>query len=151
MPSCGSPFANPASSHHGCAPRAREHTGAAEALQFSDPAGMIKVDVRIQNDLHILDPKSQRTNIRRDLLCRFRESPINQNVSGRRRDQNRTETMGTDIVGVGEDSKWRLFDVPLGTILTRMVRALSESAGEQERDRADRLRRFEKVESQERG
>jgi len=50
--------ANAARFHHSRTPRAGEHSRSAEALQFCDAAGMIEVDVRIQNEFHVFDSKS---------------------------------------------------------------------------------------------
>ena len=48
---------------HDCrAPRAGNHRRAAPALQFRKAPGMVEVDVRIHNQLHVLRPKAQRTN-----------------------------------------------------------------------------------------
>ena len=59
----------------------RGDLGAAGALQGRDPAGVIVVRVRIDDELHVLEPKAQLLDVGRDLRRGLRESAIDEHVS----------------------------------------------------------------------
>ncbi len=71
------------------APLAGYDVRATQTLQLRYPTRMIEMNVRIHDQLHIFNAKTQRLNIGDDLLCRFRECSVHQHMSGIRGDQNR--------------------------------------------------------------
>ncbi len=67
-------------SHDGCAPMAGEHAGTAPLLELGNSTCVIEMNVRIENDFHILDAEAQRPDIFRNLPCGFGQAAIDQNV-----------------------------------------------------------------------
>src|SRR5579872_1705458 len=106
-------------SEYDCARLARCHCRSAQPLQLGDATGMIKVDMRIENELHILDPQAQLPDAGRNLCCRFRQIAVNEDVAAVGRDENRAEPANPYVVGVSVDSKRLLGCVPRRTLLAR--------------------------------
>jgi hypothetical protein len=68
-------------SHHGATPRAGIYPRSTEALQLRDPACMVEVDVRVHDDLHILNTKPKGTNVSDNLCSGLGQSAVDQDVS----------------------------------------------------------------------
>ena len=92
-PYCGSSPPTPALSHNFCGPLAGNNLGARQLLQLRNPTRVIEVDMRIDDQFHILDSKTQLANVHRNLAGRFREAAIDQHVARAGCNQNRAQAM----------------------------------------------------------
>ena len=94
--------------------RAGGHQRIAAPLQFGQAARMVDVAVRIEDQLHVLDAKTQGGDIGDDLGRRFRQAAVDQHVALRRRHQHGTEAFHAHIIGIAEDAERRLVRIPGG-------------------------------------
>jgi hypothetical protein len=62
--------------------------GTAQLLQLSNAACMIEVYMRVQNQLHVFDLETERSDIAGDLLSSLGHGTIDQNVSLIRSDKD---------------------------------------------------------------
>jgi hypothetical protein len=93
-------------------PRTRRHAGAAQMLNFRDPARVVVMGVRVENQLNVFDPEAEFLDVFRDLRYGFREGRVDEDVAGFRSNQNRAESMRTDEVRVAIDPEWFLRCIP---------------------------------------
>lgn len=92
---------------------------------------MIKVDVRVDDDLDGLKPKSEVTNVRRNLSSRLGQIAVDEDIASVRCNQDGTQAVCTHVVRVPKNAEWRLRTVPFST-RRAVCRGLSaSSSGEQ--------------------
>ena len=100
----------------GCAPGACGHFCAAEALQFRDASGVIEVDVGVKNELDVLETEAESANVGCDQRGGFGKRSVDEDMAVIGGDEDGTETVRADVVGVAVDAKGRLRGVPCGTV-----------------------------------
>ncbi len=59
---------------------ARRHGSAAQSVQLGDSARMIVVHVGVENELDVLDPKSERLDARDNLRRRLRQIAVDEHM-----------------------------------------------------------------------
>ena len=101
--------------HHRGTPSAGIHPRTTQTLQVRDPACVVEVDMRVDDDFDILNLKTEGTNVGNNLCGGLGQSAVNENVSCFRRDENRAQPMWADIIRVPKNGEWRLRTIPLGT------------------------------------
>src|SRR5690606_32314219 len=89
----------------------------AELLQFRHAARVVEVHVRGDDPANVLNPKSQGTDVRRDLRGRLRQRGIDQHMAARRSDEDRAEAARADVVGVAVDQEGLVGLIPEGAVL----------------------------------
>ncbi len=88
--------------------RAGGHDGAAGPLQRRDPARVIEVRVRVDDQPDVLGSEPQLADVRVDQRRRLRQTAVEQDQPLVGGDQHRAEAGHPDVVGVPEDTKRRL-------------------------------------------
>src|SRR5882724_2364906 len=101
---------------NGSTPIAGHYASAAETLQFSNAPGVVKVDVGIDDQLHVFDAEAEGSNARDDLRDGFGEGGVDENMSGVGGDENGAQAVRADVEGVAVDAKGGLGSVPGGAI-----------------------------------
>lgn len=94
-------------------PLAGYDSRAAQPLEFSNTACMIKVRVRIHNDFYVAHEETEFPDVCRNLPGRVRKSAINDDVARLRRNQNRAQAMSPNVVGIAKNSEWPVRAIPL--------------------------------------
>jgi hypothetical protein len=74
---------------------------------------MIEVDMRVDDNLDVFNAETEGTNIGRNLSGRLGQIAIDKDVSSVGCNQDRTEAMCSDVVGVSENPEWLLRAIPL--------------------------------------
>ena len=99
--------------HHGIGrPGTGRHTGTTEALEFGEAAAVVEMNVGVQDELDILDTKTERPDVFHDTGDRFGQRGVDQDMALGGSDQNRTKAVGPHVECVAEESKAGLGDVP---------------------------------------
>ena len=64
-----------------CGPWTRKHPSSCHPLQGRNPAGMVIMRMRVDNEFHIFHPESKLADVPRDLGSGLRNRAIDENVS----------------------------------------------------------------------
>src|ERR1700689_5303273 len=73
---------------------------------------MIEVHMRVYDQLHIFNAKTERLDVLDNLQRRFRKCTVNQHMPGGGNNKDGTEPVRSHVVGVAEHAKWFLGRVP---------------------------------------
>ena len=107
---------------------AGRHCRAARPLERRDPARMIVMRVRIDDQLDVFGLESQLPDVGVDQRCRLRQPAVEEDRSGAAGDEQRRDARGADVIGVAEDSKRFVRPVPLVAVAALVRRIRPECA-----------------------
>jgi hypothetical protein len=93
-------------------PSTGNDTRAALALQFGNASSVIEVNVRIDDQLYILDTKAERADVGDNLRGGFRQCGVDKNVTGGGSDEEGAQAVRAYVVGVAVQAKGRLRGIP---------------------------------------
>lgn len=99
---------------NGSTPFTGGDAGAAQTLQLGDASGMIEVNVRIDDELHVFDAKAESAKVGDNMRDGFGKVGVEEHMTGIRGDENGGETVRADVISVAEDAEWHLRRIPFG-------------------------------------
>ena len=81
----------------------RRQRRACRALQFQKSACVVEMRVRIDQQLHLLGPKAELSDVGENLRRRLDEAAVEQDVPLRRRDEKRSDLVRADVMDVADE------------------------------------------------
>ena len=121
MPYCGSSGPDAPDVEHLGGGRAGRDAGAGEPLQLAEPAGVVVVHVRVEQQPDVFELEPELADVVANLRHRFRQRAVDQDVPAVRRDEHRAQPARADPVGVAEHLERLLRLVPLRALI-RLLR-----------------------------